>query len=82
MGALLLALLLATPSLGQGGEPLEALLVLQEDAIEEGRLVAYTGAQWPQKVSSRPSCPNWPAPPGRPGLSSSRESGGAWRKRA
>ncbi|WP_018111524.1 VanW family protein [Thermus igniterrae] len=44
--ALPLALLLAgLVGLGQGGEPVEALLVLQEDAIEEGRLVAYTGVQ-------------------------------------
>jgi hypothetical protein len=29
---------------GQGA-PLEALLVLEEEVIEEGRLVAYTGVQ-------------------------------------
>lgn len=41
-----LALLWAFQALGQDmGRPLEALLVLQEDAIEEGRLVTYTGVQ-------------------------------------
>ncbi|WP_038041150.1 VanW family protein [Thermus tengchongensis] len=43
-----LALLLGAPGgLGQegGSLPVEALLVLQEDVIEEGRLVTYTGVQ-------------------------------------
>lgn len=71
-------------ALGQSA-PLEAVLVLRENVLEEGRLVAYTGTKRYPVASEAELLrllDRLARPPRPPGSSTRTGGGGGWRRRA